>query len=147
VVVIMKKTMALILACLMLVSLFTGCTKATPVQSPEANSSSDPSTEETKFSGTLKLWSFTDEVKTLALAFEEKYPDVKVEYTMIPMTSGEFQTKLKSALQTGEVPDVVSLEAAFVREYIESDFLADVSDLLPLAKELGTYQFTIDIAR
>ncbi len=142
----MKKTIALVLACLMLVGLITGCTKTTPAQSSEVESNTNSSTEEKNFSGTLKLWSFTDEVKTMVLAFEEQYPDVKVEYTMIPMTNGEFQTKLKSALQTGEVPDVVSLEAAFVREYIESDFLADVSDLLPLAKELGTYQFTIDIA-
>lgn len=141
----MKKTIALVLAFLMLASLFVGCAKTEPVQSSDTSANAEANGEE-ELSGTLTIWSFTDELKTMVLAFQEKYPKVNVEYTMIPMTNGEFQTKLKSSLQTGEVPDVVSLEAAFVREYIESDFLADVSDLLPLAKELGTYQFTIDIA-
>ena len=125
--------MALVLTCLMTVGLFSGC----------GDSSSAPTKADGK--KTLKIWSFTDEVKTMALAFQEKHPEVKVEYTMIPMTNGEFQTKLKSTLQSGDVPDVVSLEAAFVREYVESDYLADVSSLLPTAKEIGTYQFTIDV--
>ncbi|WDU83438.1 ABC transporter substrate-binding protein [Caloramator sp. Dgby_cultured_2] len=62
------------------------------------------------------------------------------------MTNGEYQTKLKSALQSGEAPDIIALEASFVREFIESDYLEDLSDLLPLAQELRTYQFTIDMA-
>lgn len=146
----MKKTLALALILVLIFSMFTGCGKTsttdTPTPAPDSTpSDSTPDSTPKALSGTLKIWSFTDEVKAMAVAFKEKYPDVKVEYTMIPMTNGEFQTKLKSSLQSGDVPDVVSLEASFVREYIESDFLADVSDLLPLAKELGTYQFTIDI--
>jgi len=136
----MKKTLALALVFLMIVGLLAGC--AQPATEPTAGT---PDAAQNDTPKTLKVWSFTDEVRTMALAFQEKYPNVKVEYTMIPMTNGEFQTKLKSALQSGEVPDVISLEASFVREYVESDFLADVSDLLPVAKELGVYQFTIDI--
>jgi multiple sugar transport system substrate-binding protein len=135
----MKKTMALVLTCLMSFGLFSGCGKNVTKENPV------PTDNPTKAQKTLKIWSFTDELKTMVLAFQEKHPDVKIEYTMIPMTNGEFQTKLKSTLQSGEVPDVLSLEAAFVREYVESDYLADVSSLLPLAKDLGTYQFTIDI--
>jgi len=135
----MKKTLALVLVIIMVVGMLAGCTQTAPA----ATETAQPA--ETAAPKTLKVWSFTDEVRTMALAFQEKYPNVKVEYTMIPMTNGEFQTKLKSALQSGEVPDVISLEASFVREYVESDFLADVSDLLPIAKDLGVYQFTIDI--
>ena len=137
----MKKTLALALVLLMVVSIFAGCT-AKPAPVPTTGTPEPAPTETPKI---LKVWSFTDEVRTMSLAFQEKFPNVTVEYTMIPMTNGEFQTKLKSALQSGEVPDVISLEASFVREYVESDFLADVSDLLPVAKELGVYQFTIDI--
>lgn len=137
----MKKTLALALVLLLVVSMFAGCT-AKPAPVPATGTPEPVQNDTPKI---LKVWSFTDEVRTMSLAFQEKYPNVKVEYTMIPMTNGEFQTKLKSALQSGEVPDVISLEASFVREYVESDFLADVSDLLPVAKDLGVYQFTIDI--
>jgi len=133
-----KRTLALALSCLMTVGLFAGCSKTATTN----GTTTDKPNSATK---TLKVWSFTDEVKTMALAFQKEHPDVKIEYTMIPMTNGEFQTKLKSTLQSGDVPDVVSLEISFVKEYVESNYLADVSDLLPTAKDLGTYQFTLDI--
>lgn len=87
----------------------------------------------------LNVWSFTNEILTMAIAFEGKNPDVDVIYTMIPMTNGEYQTKLKAALGTTDIPDVVALEAAFVKEWVEADFLADLGDLMPLAEALGTY--------
>ena len=39
----------------------------------------------------------------MAIAYEGKHPDVDVKYTMIPMTNGEYQTKLKAALGTADV--------------------------------------------
>lgn len=132
-----KKTIALALTCIMTLGLFAGCGKSAPTSNQDTTSKTS--------SKTLKIWSFSNELKTMALAFQKEHPDVKIEYTMIPMTNGEFQTKLKSALQSDDIPDVVSLEAAFVREYVESDYLADLSDLVPLAKDLKTYQFTLDI--
>jgi multiple sugar transport system substrate-binding protein len=95
----------------------------------------------------LNVWSFTNEIMTMAIAFEGKHPDVDVVYTMIPMTNGEYQTKLMATLGTDQVPDVVALEAAFVKSYVESDFLADLSSLqadvdaaevYPVVTEVGT---------
>ncbi len=60
---------------------------------------------------------------TMAIAYEGKHPDVDIKYTMIPMTNGEYQTKLKAALGTSDAPDVIALEAAFVKQFVESDFL------------------------
>ena len=54
--------------------------------------------------GTLNVWSFTNEIKTMAIAFQGKHPDVKVVYTMIPMTNGEYQTKVKAAAGTSNSP-------------------------------------------
>ena len=140
----MKRILSLLLILALLMSIFVGC-KSDDTTSPDNGNGDNgdgqtPSTEKK----VLKIWSFTDEVKVSALAYQKLHPEVTVEYTMIPMTNGEFQTKLKAALLSGDVPDVVSLEASFVREYVESDFLADLADLLPVAKELETYQFTID---
>jgi ABC-type glycerol-3-phosphate transport system substrate-binding protein len=93
----------------------------------------------------LNVWSFTNEIRTMAIAFEGKNPDVDVVYTMIPMTNGEYQTKLKAAIGTADVPDVVALEAAFVKEWVEADFLADLGDLLPLTEELKTYPAVVQV--
>lgn len=93
----------------------------------------------------LNVWSFTNEIMTMAVAFEGKHPEVDVVYTMIPMTNGEYQTKLLATLGTADVPDVVALESAFVKQYVESDFLADVSDLMPYAEELKVYPFVTDV--
>jgi multiple sugar transport system substrate-binding protein len=93
----------------------------------------------------LNVWSFTNEINTMAIAFEATHPDVDVVYTMIPMTNGEYQTKLMATLGTDQVPDVVALEAAFVKSYVESDFLADLSSLLPDAEKAQTYPFVTDV--
>jgi hypothetical protein len=82
---------------------------------------------------------------TMATAFEGKNPGVDIEYTMIPMTNGEYQTKLKAALGTADAPDVVALEAAFVKQYVESDMLADLGELLPVAEAAEIYPFVLDV--
>lgn len=96
----------------------------------------------------LKVWSFTNEINTMAVAFEGSNPgvNVDVQYTMIPMTNGEFQTKLKAALGTADAPDVIALEASFVKEYVEAeDILADISDLLPAAEAAKTYPSVLGV--
>jgi multiple sugar transport system substrate-binding protein len=93
----------------------------------------------------LNVWSFTNEIRTMAIAFEGTHPDVDVVYTMIPMTDGEYQTKLKASIGTTDVPDVVALEAAFVKEWVEADFLADLNDLLPLTEELKTFPAVVQV--
>lgn len=93
----------------------------------------------------LNVWSFTNEIRTMAIAFEATHPDVDVVYTMIPMTDGEYQTKIKAAIGTADVPDAVALEAAFVKEWVEADFLADLGDLLPLAEELKTFPAVVQV--
>lgn len=122
----MKKVLVLLLVLVLALSMFTACGK-------------DKATDK------LVIWSFTNEMKTVATAFMKANPDIEVEYVMIPMTDGEFQTKVKAAIQSGDVPDVMALEAAFVREYVESDWLADLTHLVPMAEELETYQFVLDV--
>jgi ABC-type glycerol-3-phosphate transport system substrate-binding protein len=93
----------------------------------------------------LTVWSFTNEINTMAVAYEGQNPDVDIQYTMIPMTQGEYQTKLKAALGTADAPDVIALEAAFVKELVEADILEDLGEFLPIAEENQTYPFVIDV--
>ncbi len=93
----------------------------------------------------LEIWSFTNEILTMAKAYEKENPGIKTNYTMIPMTNGEYQTKLMATLGTEEVPCVVALEAAFVKSYVESDFLADLGELMPAAKSANVYPFVYEV--
>ncbi|HNT25978.1 MAG TPA: ABC transporter substrate-binding protein [Anaerolineales bacterium] len=144
----MRKSLFSIVSLLIIASmLLAGCTPATTAAPAataapaEATQAPAASTEKT----ILNVWSFTNEINTMAIAFEAIHPEVDVVYTMIPMTNGEYQTKLKAVIGTADTPDVIALEAAFVKEYVEADFLADLADLLPAAQAAQTYQFVIDV--
>ena len=126
----MRKSILLTLSLLLVASmLITGCGPAKPKE----------------LTGTLNVWSFTNEIRTMAIAFQGLHPGVKVVYTMIPMTNGEYQTKVKAAAGTADSPDVVALEAAFVKEWVESDLLANLNDLVPLTETLKTYQNVVQV--
>ena len=111
---------------------------AAPADATEAPAAAEGTTP-------LNIWSFTNEINTMAVAYEGKHPEVDATYSMIPMTNGEYQTKLKAALGTSDAPDVIALEASFVKQYVESDILADLAELLPYAQEDETYPFVLDV--
>ncbi len=111
----------------------------------EAAAEEEPAEEAMAEKTVLNVWSFTNEINTMAIAYEGQNPNVDIQYTMIPMTAGEYQTKLKAALGTADTPDVIALEAAFVKELVEADFLADLGEFLPDAESAGTYPFVIDV--
>ncbi|MCO6452752.1 MAG: extracellular solute-binding protein [Caldilineales bacterium] len=154
-----KRHIILISLVLLLGLVLAACGGAAPAaQAPaaEAPAAEAPATEapaaeepaaEAPAAGTtlLDIWSFTNEINTMAIAYEGKHPDVDATYSMIPMTNGEYQTKLKAALGTADAPDIIALEAAFVKSFVESDFLADLGDLMPAAEAAQTYPFVLDV--
>ncbi|HAX69375.1 MAG TPA: carbohydrate ABC transporter substrate-binding protein, partial [Anaerolineae bacterium] len=146
------KRFSFILSLLVVLSmLLAACAPAAGEESSggsEGSSESSSSGEESapvELEGTLHVWAFTNEIRTMAIAFEGRHPKVDVVYTMIPMTNGEYQTKVKAAAGTADSPDVVALEAAFVKEWVESDLLADLGDLLPLTEELQTFPAVVEV--
>jgi ABC-type glycerol-3-phosphate transport system substrate-binding protein len=151
----MKRLTMLFSVMLIAAMLLAACATPAPTEAPaepeapvaEAPATEAPAEPEAPAAGktVLNVWSFTNEIMTMAVAFEGKHPDVDVVYTMIPMTNGEYQTKLMATLGTDAVPDVVALEAAFVKSYVESDFLADLSDLMPITQELKMYPFVYEV--
>ena len=149
----MKRFTLLFSVVLIAAMLLAACAAPAPTEAPaveppagEEPAAEEPAAEEPAEGKTvLNVWSFTNEIQTMAVAFEGKHPDVDVVYTMIPMTNGEYQTKLMATLGTDAVPDVVALEAAFVKSYVESDFLADLGDLMPITEELKMYPFVYEV--
>lgn len=101
--------------------------------------------DEVELTGTLRIASFTNEGQVWATAFEGANPGVTVEYEFITMDGGAYQDWLMPLLALGgDVPDIVFLEAEFIRQFVETPFLMDLSDLLPYAEEANVFQFTLD---
>ncbi len=97
------------------VVLFSGCAKK--AEAPKVAS------------GNLVVWSFTDELKTMIdKYYTPSHPGVTIEYSLTP--TDQFPNKLDPVLASGQgAPDVFALEDAFVRKYIESGLLLDISDI------------------
>ncbi|MDR2702555.1 MAG: ABC transporter substrate-binding protein [Spirochaetaceae bacterium] len=98
----------------------------------------------------LVIWSFTDELANMTnnptWGFIATHPGIDVEYSQTP--SDQFQAKIDPVLATGQgCPDIIALESAFVRKYVESGLLLDVTDiyeakkssLLAYPAEIGSY--------
>ncbi|MFB5267409.1 ABC transporter substrate-binding protein [Paenibacillus enshidis] len=88
----------------------------------------------------ITVWSFTDEAGYAIEKFEQKYPDIKVNFVNIP---GNFYiTKLKSALQTrSKAPDVFMIENANIREMIDVPYLQNLSEAPYKADDLLPEQY------
>ena len=93
--------------------------------------------------GKLVIWSFTDELAKMTNGdpnspgftayFTKTHPGVKVEYSQTP--SDQFQAKIDPVLASGQgAPDIIALESAFVRKYVESGLLLDITDIYEGAK-------------
>jgi multiple sugar transport system substrate-binding protein len=103
-----------------------------------------------KDAGKLVIWSFTDELANMTnnptWGFKATHPGIEVEYSQTP--SDQFQAKIDPVLASGQgAPDIIALESAFVRKYVESGLLLDVTDiyngvkdkLLAYPVEVGSY--------
>ncbi|MDR0377410.1 MAG: ABC transporter substrate-binding protein [Spirochaetaceae bacterium] len=98
--------------------------------------------------GKLVVWSFTDELAGMINTYyKADHPDVEIEYSLTP--TEQFPNKLDPVLASGQgAPDVFALEDAFVRKYIESGLLLDITDvyesnkhkLLAYPAEVGSYE-------
>ena len=117
--------------------LLSGCSKKDAAQT--AGKAAD--------GGTLTIWSFTDELgEMVEKYYGPSHPQVKVDYSMTP--TEQFPNKLDPVLASGQgAPDIFALESAFVRKYVESGLLLDITDvyeankskLLAYPVEVGSY--------
>ena len=102
---------------------------------------------------TLNVWSFTNELEGMINKYYvPTHPNVKIQYTLYPTDGGEYTSKvdaiMASAATSDEAPDVFTLEAAFVKKYVNSDVTANLADVgiteedvaaaIPVMKQIGT---------
>ena len=102
----------------------------------------------------LNVWSFTNELEgMIAKYYAPSHPNVKINYTIYPTDGGEYTSKvdalMASAATSEEAPDIFTLEAAFVKKYVNSDWTADlmgdlgiteeeVAAAIPVMRQIGT---------
>ncbi|MDR2304377.1 MAG: ABC transporter substrate-binding protein [Treponema sp.] len=89
----------------------------------------------------LVIWSFVEDTRRMLKFYESDHPGVTVEFTL----ASPISDKLDPVLTSGRgVPDVFALEIAYVRKYVESGQLLDITDVYEKAKDhLVKYQAEI----
>ena len=119
----MKKALALVLSVMMLI----GCM-------------SFASADEGKIK--LVVWSFTNELQGMI----EKYylpnhPELEIEFQIYPTDGNAYTTKVDNTFgadpTSAEAPDIFTLEAAFVKHYVEMDWTGDLKTIGFTDEELG----------
>ena len=155
----MKKKLALLLAGVMAISVFTACgsgdtssgESAAAEEAPaettaeEGGSEAAEAGDNSSYSGTLEVWCWTTDPEYQIEAFEEAYPNVDVNFTMI---GTDYDVKMQTIVDNRtEGPDVFYSNVKNVKNYIESDawenlsadpYNADTSDLEDYTVKLGS---------
>ncbi len=103
----MKKLLALLLALVLMVSLFS------------------VTLAESALAGTLEVWSSGEELGRFVEGFNKLYPDVTVKITVVP--NADFVAKLTPTLAGGQgAPDIFTGESDYVKYLVESGYWADL---------------------
>jgi multiple sugar transport system substrate-binding protein len=91
------------------------------------------------FKGTLKIWSFTDEVKKMIERFESVYTGVKVELEIDLWDQYSSKIRPIPPPVMKNTPDILFVEYAEVVEWVESDFFIDLGRFNPDKGNLMKY--------
>ncbi len=145
----LKKLLALALA---LACVFSLCACGQTAETPVTETPAEPEpvdetpVEEATLSGTLEIWSSGEELGRFVEGFNELYPDVTVNITVVP--NADFIAKLTPTLAGGQgAPDIFTGESDYVKYLVESGFWddleaapynADVSDVWDYVAAVGT---------
>ncbi|QJD87131.1 ABC transporter substrate-binding protein [Cohnella herbarum] len=138
----MKKSLSLLLITALAVSL-AACSNnsnSDSGSSPKASSSgasSEPSesvaasSESEAEPVTLTFWRHdyapeAEAFKKLIASFEEKHPNIKVDFQMIP--NDQYETKIRTALAGGNPPDIMALDAPTLASYANSGAIIPLDD-------------------
>jgi multiple sugar transport system substrate-binding protein len=103
-----------------------------------------------ELSGKITVWSFTDEVGGMVELFNARYPDIEVEFVVIPNDDEVYLNKMITTMRSRDsVPDVFTGEAAYFRQFVEAGFWEPISDAPYNAEELvdDLVPYVVDLSR
>jgi raffinose/stachyose/melibiose transport system substrate-binding protein len=129
----MKKLAAATLAGCMALSLAACGNGADSNSNSDSNASANANEGGDGTSGALTVWyhdySFEDSVVGVIEAFNEKYPEIEVDYEI--KADGDYDNLLKTAIQSGEGPDLFwtnGTATSTLPDLVENQALADLKD-------------------
>lgn len=151
----MKKLCALLLAVVLILS-FAACAAGGKTETPAKDATapdvpatdSKDSTPETpeasgEIGGKLVIWehdsSFEDALKAVIAGFNEKYPNVEVEYSV--KTSDQYYNLLQTAMQANECPDLFWTNGKATtnyQAYVDQGLMMDLTDKVDFSLYDGT---------
>lgn len=135
----MKKLLCILLAALMVLSLFAGCAGKEAAAEPETEAPAAEgevkeeapaeSAKQTEISFITWRSEDADVFKAMIADFESKNPDVKVNLEITSSDITEYYTVLKSRLMSGEGADVLHVHAGpQLKELADAGYLMDLTD-------------------
>lgn len=94
----------------------------------------------------LTVWTFTDELSTMINEYYlPAHESLDYEIKIVEIPSDQFETKLDPVLGTRNAPDVIALESAFVKKYVESGLMADLGEYGLEEAASDTYLYVKDV--
>ncbi len=124
----MKKFLSIFLAAALGAAVLTGCGGNTGSAPAPQGGGAAPSAAGEKTHLKFMGWGNDAEVATFQAMvdqFEEKYPDVEVEYIVVP--NSDFDTKLQNMIAAGDQPDVFYCSVDWVMKYAATGNLLDLT--------------------
>ena len=84
----------------------------------------------------LVVWSFTNELQgMIEKYYAPDHPEIEFEFQIYPTDGHAYQDKVDNTLgvpdaaASDEAPDIFTLEAAFVKHYVETDWTGDLKEI------------------
>lgn len=140
-----KRILALLVACLMVFTLFTGCaqketanegekgTDQTETQAPTGDDSTGEEQPKYDKNATIVWKVRSDQLESFAPKLVEGFKEetgITVELSPIPGTTDEFYNKMDMILMTGDDVDIFDLENPIAaQKYVGADLLLSIDDL------------------
>ena len=142
----MKKIIALLLACVMVLGLFAGCggsekateTKAAETAAPaaEGNEAAEATPDTIVIMAPPVTGNYLANLKTWADDFTAMYPHLTIE--IIETSWGDHSDKLSTMAQAGEAPDIAEISSGALGTYVEMGVAIDIAQYMA-ADRLADY--------
>ena len=90
----------------------------------------------------LVVYSFTNELQgMIEKYYAPNHPEIEFDFQIYPTDGDAYTTKVDTLLgsdaASDEAPDIFTLEAAFVKHYVEMDWTGDLKDIREALRRNG----------